>query len=262
MIEPIAVYFEQCEPGWVVPESAARNHILLLMTEGTIVYRIGGSECLLTKGDALYMPKGAIRCGLNRSGAPHEMYVAHFQYAGDGEGLPVLLENRNIHTRIMQYDYVKQRFSLLTQHWLRKTKYADTFCHSILLEILAVVNEEADSVAKRDRAYSIVNQIQSYIAANYRRTIGMDELARLVERSPNYISRIFKEETGQTVTDYTQQLRITAACDLLANSQMNVREISDFLGFCEQSYFNKVFKRLTGTLPSAYMKEKVRRWKA
>lgn len=90
----------------------------------------------------------------------------------------------------------------------------------------------------------------------------MDELARLVERSPNYISRLFKEETGQTVTDYTQQLRITAACDLLANSQMNVREVSDFLGFCEQSYFNKVFKRLTGTLPSAYMKEKVRRWKA
>src|SRR5690606_22329985 len=97
---------------------------------------------------------------------------------------------------------------------------------------------------------------------HYRRTIPIQELADLVQRTPNHISRLFKEATGQTITAYMQQIRISAACDLLANSQMNVGEVAEYLGFCEQSYFNKVFKKHTGTLPSAYMKEKIKRWKA
>jgi AraC-like DNA-binding protein len=260
LIEPVAIYYEHCETGWHVPKAKTNNRILLLMTNGSITYQVENETYRLSKGDVLYIPEGVVRSAVNEASVSHEMYVAHFRYYGKGEGLTILNEERPCQVKLFQYDYMKQRFSLLTQHWLRKQQYISTFCHSILLEMLAVVNEESSSGSKLDRAYSMIVQLQNYIAANYRRTIPMAELAQVVERTPNYVSRLFKGSTGLTITEYTQQLRISAACDLLSNSQMNVGEISDFLGFCEQSHFNKVFKKVTGFPPSVYMKEKVRRW--
>lgn len=261
MLEPLSVYFEHCEPGWHVPESETRNHILLLVTSGSLIYHIGRNKVQLQKGEMLFIPQGVMRSADSLGAKGHEMYAVHFLYEGDGDGIPVLQKPEMRHVKLFQFDYMKQRFSLLTQHWLRKHAYAATILHSILLEMLAIFNEEADTVATPNRAYSIVSQLQNYIAMNYRRPIPMSELAELVQRTPNYISRLFKETTGQTITEYIRQIRITAACDLLANSSMTVGEVSDFLGFCEQSYFNKVFKKITGTLPSAYMKEKMKVWK-
>lgn len=262
MIEPVSIYFEHCEPNWHVPKGKTSNHILILITSGSILYTVEDRTFSLQKGDILFVPKGVWRYASNPSKKAHEMYVAHFRYRGDGDELPMLIEPKCCLTRPFNFDYMKQRFSLLTQHWLRKSKYSDTICHSILLEMLAVINEEADSQSMQGKSYSIVMQLQAYILTHYRQTIPMAELAEHVERTPNYVSSLFKQVTGQTVTDYIQQIRIAAACDLLANSQMNVGEISDFLGFCEQSYFNKVFKKCTGTLPSTYIKEKVQIWKS
>ncbi|MFS0726773.1 helix-turn-helix domain-containing protein [Paenibacillus sp. 1P07SE] len=261
MIAPASIYYEHCEPGWHVPESVAQHAILLLVTQGTLTYHIDGHTVFLAKGDLLHIPRGAVRAASHASGQAHDMYVAHYHYEGDGDGLDVLRNSKLLHQRLYQFDYMKQRFSLLAQHWLRRSDHVAVFCHSILLEMLAILEEEARSGASQDKSFRIVSEVQHYIASNYRRTLPMAEIAALVDRTPNYVSHLFKEATGQTITAYTQQIRIAAACDLLANSQMNVGEISDFLGFCEQSYFNKVFKRLTGTLPSAYMKEKTKVWK-
>ncbi|NQX59673.1 helix-turn-helix domain-containing protein [Paenibacillus qinlingensis] len=262
MIQPVAVYFENCEPNWHVPKGMTNNHIVILMTNGNIRYTIEDQIFSMQKGDLLFVPQGVWRSAMNPTKEPHDMYVAHFHYQGDGDGLPLLITPNRCITRPFNFDYMKQRFSLLTQHWLRKSVYSHTICHSILLEILAVMNEEIESQSTQGKSYSIVMLLQAYILDHYHRTITLTELAEYADRTPNYVSTIFKQVTGLSVIDYIQQIRIAAACDLLTNSQMNVGEISDFLGFCEQSYFNKVFKKCTGTLPSTYMKEKVQVWKS
>ena len=261
MIEPISIYFEHCEPNWQVPTARTNNHILLLLTSGLMHYSIEDKTFSLQKGDILFAPQGVIRAASNSPNEPHEMFVAHFLYHGNGERLPLLSDSQPRCTRPLNYDYLKQRFSLLTQHWLRKSAYSDTICHSLLLEILAILNEESDSHLLPSRQYSLVIQLQDYILNHYRETIHISELAAYVERTPNYVSTVFKQVSGQTITEYTQQIRVAAACDLLRNSQMSMAEIADFLGFCEQSYFHKVFKKITGTKPSIYMKEQVKVWR-
>jgi len=261
MIEPLSVYFEHCEPNWQVPTAKTNNHILILVTEGSMQYTIEDRLFPLHKGDILFVPQGAVRFASNSSKLAHEMYVAHFHYSGAGEKLPLLVDLLHRYAHPFNFDYLKQRFSLLSQHWLRKSPCTATICHSILLEILAILNEEADSPVFPNKQHNLVIQLQDYILGHYCEPILISELAAIVERTPNYVSMIYKQTTGQSITDYIQQIRITAARDLLMNSQMNIGEISEYLGFCEQSYFNKVFKKVTGTLPSAYTKEQMKVWR-
>lgn len=260
MIKPIAIYFEHCEPRWHVPRAMTNNHILLLMMSGDVSYTVDSDTYSLTKGDMLFVPMGAMRNALHTTREAHDMYVAHFHYTGMGEGLPVLSQPNCQVTRQPGFEYIRQRFSLLTQYWLRNSVYSDTLCHGILLEMLAILNEVSDSGATPNKADDIVMQLKDYILQHYRSTITMSQLAAFVERTPNHVSTVFRQTTGQTITDYIQQIRISAACDLLAASQMSISEISDFLGFCEQSYFYKVFKKVTGTMPSAYVKERPKVW--
>ncbi|OAS17868.1 AraC family transcriptional regulator [Paenibacillus oryzisoli] len=261
MIHPIAIYFEHCEPEWHVPRAAANNHILILMTGGEITYTVGNQTFILKKGDLLFVPEGHIRSALNVSKRDHDMYVAHFRYEGTGDELPLLAEPACQLTRPHNFEYIKQRFSSLTQYWLQKSTYTRTLCHSVLLEIIAIINEEAHTgTISHPKAHGISMQLKDYILHHYREQLDMEEMAKHIGRTPNYISTVFRETTGQTITAYIQQIRIAAACDLLTGSQMSIGEISDYLGFCEQSYFNKVFKKVTGTMPSAYVKERLKVW--
>ncbi|MDF2717632.1 MAG: AraC family transcriptional regulator [Paenibacillus sp.] len=264
MISPIAVYFERCEPDWMVSKSMTTNHILLLVTDGSFTYTVGGDKLELHRGDVLYVPEGLMRSARGGQRDPHHMYVAHFrlQENANDYSIPLLQDREYRYLQPFSGDYLKTRFSLLTQHWLRKPAYYETIYHSILLEMLSIVNGESDSRNVPTKSYSIAMQIQDYVLNHYRENITIAALSQNVRRTPNYISTIFRQVTGQTITEYTQQIRIAEACNMLINSQMTVGEISEYLGFCEQSYFNKVFKKVTGLPPSAYLREKTKMWRS
>ncbi|OGX60725.1 MAG: hypothetical protein A2189_07230, partial [Paenibacillus sp. RIFOXYA1_FULL_44_5] len=202
MIEPISVYFEHCEPNWNVPIAKSNNHILLLVTEGSLQYTIEDKTFHLHKGDILFVPQGVVRSASNSTKEGHDMYVAHFRYSGEGEHLPLLSDLLFRYAHPFNFDYLKQRFSLLSQHWLRKSAYMNTICHSMLLEILAITNEESDSPFFPSKQYGLVMQLQNYILEHYHVTIHVSELSAFVERTPNYVSMVFKQATGQTITEY------------------------------------------------------------
>jgi AraC-like DNA-binding protein len=59
---------------------------------------------------------------------------------------------------------------------------------------------------------------------------------------------------GQTPIDYIHQVKVSVACELLKGGGMTIAEISDHLGYCEQSYFHRIFKKFTGVAPTAVQK--------
>lgn len=259
MIDPVAIYYEHCEPGWQVPHSRTNNAIAVLITEGHAVFDTEQGRFELSRGDMLFMPAGLERSVWNSPKASHEMYVAHFHHAGDGEGLPILKTPRALVAKPLNYDYARNRFAALVQYWLRNSAYRPALCHAALLELLALFAEASESVASQGAASGLVYRLEDYMLHHYRETISVSELAAHVGKTPNYVSALYRRTTGRTLTDFLQQIRVAAACDLLATSQMTIGEISNYLGFCEQSYFNKVFKKITGIVPSRYVRFQVDR---
>ncbi len=85
--------------------------------------------------------------------------------------------------------------------------------------------------------------------------IGIDQVAAHIRKSRSYITRRFREETGMNITDFIVQSKIRDAKRLLRYSNKMLSEISSYLCFSSQAYFQTVFKQTTGMTPNEYRRQ-------
>lgn len=98
----------------------------------------------------------------------------------------------------------------------------------------------------------LIKSAANYIAQNFSREITLEEVAAQVHLNASYLSSLFKQVTGTTFKEYLNQVRIEESKLLLLHTDYSVLDIAIACGFNDQSYFTKVFKRLTGMTPSQY----------
>ena len=128
-------------------------------------------------------------------------------------------------------------------------------------EIKYIVTETLCSYAEAARrdASCLKPQYSPVINATIRTIINMmpckitvEQIARSQHLSPKYLSSLFCQETGQTMTDFITGIRVEEAKRLLKSPTLSFSEISNTLNFCSQSYFNSVFKKKTGMTPKQF----------
>jgi len=93
-----------------------------------------------------------------------------------------------------------------------------------------------------------------YIELNYSNPISLEDVAAYVELSPAYFSKIFKSEMGKGYAEYISGLRIDKSKKLLAETKESVKSIAISVGYPDQKYYSKLFKKMTGIKPSEYRK--------
>lgn len=98
-----------------------------------------------------------------------------------------------------------------------------------------------------------VETVKRWIKEHYDQPAELGSLARMVYLTPSYLSKLFKQETGMTITDYLIEVRIKKAKLLLKHSSdMKIHEIGSEVGYPDPAYFNKLFKRMVGVTPNEY----------
>jgi AraC family transcriptional regulator, L-rhamnose operon transcriptional activator RhaR len=102
----------------------------------------------------------------------------------------------------------------------------------------------------------IIEKIIKHLKANYNYSLNLHDLSMVVFLSPNYISKLFKDFTGYTITDFIQKIRIEEACKLLKETDRKIVDISHEVGYKDLTHFLEVFKKMTGKSPSVYRKDK------
>ena len=92
-----------------------------------------------------------------------------------------------------------------------------------------------------------------YIQQHYQdNTLCLNEIADHVHISPAHLSALFKKQRQQNISDVITDIRIEAACSLLKNTSLPLKEISAKGGYSNQYYFSSCFKKKTGKTPSSY----------
>ncbi len=97
----------------------------------------------------------------------------------------------------------------------------------------------------------IVKQI---INRDFTQEVTLQSISDELNLSPNYISRLFKQSTGESFVDYVTSLRIERAKTLLQEQNLKVNEICLMVGYNNSYYFIKVFRERTGMTPGEYRK--------
>ena len=108
--------------------------------------------------------------------------------------------------------------------------------------------EEATTAPKK----LSVAEVKEYLEQHYAEKITLDELSTRFFINKYYLTRVFKEQFGQSITAYLTSLRITHAKQLLRFSEKSVEEIGLECGLGQLHYFSRVFKEVEGVPPSIY----------
>lgn len=104
-----------------------------------------------------------------------------------------------------------------------------------------------------------VNRIITYLNENYEHKISLEQIAHNMYLSPVYISKIFKEETGESPINYLIKIRLEKAKDILLTSDGgSIKNIANQVGYDDVYHFSKLFKKYYGISPLYYKKKAMR----
>ncbi|REE70508.1 two-component system response regulator YesN [Paenibacillus taihuensis] len=118
-----------------------------------------------------------------------------------------------------------------------------------------MVYKMGQAIAERPRdASAVIAKVQSFIHENLHKELTRDDIAASVYRNPAYLSRLYRKETGSSLSDYITEVRIERAKRLLIETNDKVSNIAEGVGYVHFSYFAKLFKKMTGLSPQEYRK--------
>lgn len=149
-------------------------------------------------------------------------------------------------------DSVNARYA---DEWKRVAGYAtmdeiESHVIEVSLTILGLMKEK-----DKDKNLHIVHQIAELIDRGFGGPLTVEDIAKNVYLSPNYVRTLFKEKTGETILEYLTRVRIRHAAELLKDKSKKIHEIAAAVGYENVSYFCSVFHKFKGTTPNDYRKK-------
>lgn len=124
-------------------------------------------------------------------------------------------------------------------------------------EVQAAADEEYTGAAGIEecgsgRMAQAAQTMREYVRNNYMKEISMQDAARMMNYSDAYFCKLFKQCFDQNFTSYLTNFRVNEAKRLLMNQNVSVKDVGMQVGYYDSNYFAKVFKRITGMIPSEY----------
>lgn len=242
---------------------------LTYILKGQARYCIEGETQILRTGDLLLGNPGVVHRFDLRAGEepPVEVYigVSNFHFQDMPQQSLILPDGGHVlHCR----SELKQDLNQLIQTMISETKNQQTgqyfMIKAYLVQLLLLVVRQIRGEEKREKKGYIfesrskgyvVKRIIAYMNENYATRISLDQIAQNMYLSPVYISKIFKEETGESPIRYLIQIRLEKAKEILEDENCgSIRDVALAVGYDDVYYFSKLFKKYYGIAPAYYKK--------
>lgn len=105
---------------------------------------------------------------------------------------------------------------------------------------------------ERDKGNAHIRRALGYMAENYGRRLELKEVAGFTGLSPSYFSALFRDTVGVTFREYLNRIRVEESKQLLLSTDFSLADIAVAMGFPDQSYYCKMFRKITGMTPGKY----------
>ncbi|GLX70521.1 helix-turn-helix domain-containing protein [Paenibacillus glycanilyticus] len=255
MFDLLSVNFDDRITGWRTQSEVLRYHVLVLVTDGKVKYTINSQEVIAERGDFLYIPQSTLRSGDTIPGISHQKYTVLITLKpGINLNIPFLHQGEFIRFRLSNFNYFQHKFMKLFEEMREGRSYASLICTSLTQELIGLLARELEKPEVTPAKMHYAQQVKQYLLEHYRDPVEIDQLGKLIHRSPNYTTALFKEVFGQSPVRYLHHLRMQEACRLLLHSDMTVAEIALYLGYYDSSSFFRMFRKSIGMSPSEFIR--------
>ncbi len=279
------------EPPYVHKRRKADEYILYLIKRGAMYLQENGTPLTLQAGDVCILDPAYTHEGLKSSWC--EYFYIHFRHPSiqridesrTEDFQKLLLEKRrsSIQSNIFSYEkcggemlYLPKRYHMSDYGSLvrvtelfheaigKNTRQLEHYKIQLACKVLEAFTEIARSYVTTEtvrymetqpRSCRMVQNLLHYLNREYASDITGELLEKEFGGNFDYMNRVFRKTTGETIFRYLNRVRINHAKALILNSPWKMSVIGSRVGFSDEYYFSRVFKKYTGKSPTEYARE-------
>ena len=230
--------------------------IIVVSGSGTFTYK--GKTYGLSSGDHLFIDCKKPYSHESTDNDPWELMWVHFN--------GVLMDQYYIYfsnktASIVFHSNEQSEFNAILENLMmfanKKSTHSELHASHLLNSLVTrILTNETDQYANgAETITDKIKQIKDFLDGNFKKKIPLDNIADEFFISKYHMSREFKKAYGITIANYIIAKRITYAKELLRFTSMQIEEIGQTCGIEDNSYFNKVFRKLEGMTASDYKKK-------
>lgn len=256
----LAVYntgYEKCRSGYTWGPAVRDHYLIHYVISGKGTLSSGGVVYPVARGDLFFIRPSVIvsytadredpweYCWVGFNGTEADRLVELTDFA---KGSPVV--------RYPNHDHLKRLLlNIYNSHGNNPSNEMKMsgFLYLFLSELVS--SNELHTSVKYSNEHSYLEKAMRYIQRNYCDMISIDDIAGFSGISRSHLYRIFMKNTGMSPNEFLSSYRINKACALLRSSGLKINEIASSVGFQDQLYFSRVFKKSKGVSPSGYLKQ-------
>lgn len=235
-------------------------HELAYLIEGECTWHVGAKRHHLRAGDLLLLPAGTRHYESAPAGARARIGWIGFDFAADGPDVPAALR-----TPLAAHDYaaeLRRLFDVVrAEHQINALGHAER-TELALREILILLHRLPPAgatvkkpTAKAARVPQLVQSAALTLAANLAQPMRIRDLAHYHSLSASHFARLFREHQGVTPQRFLQDARLARAKTLLADGDLNVKEIAAACGYVDAAHFCHAFKAGTRLTPKEFRRK-------
>ena len=215
---------------------------LVFMLEGSVDYRINGDVITLTPGYAMFAPAGSVRERKEQHTSAHYISLQYIRNFAEPKIARCFSfsNNSDLHAVL----------EMLTSNYLSLSGANDISNSYYIMLIISL----CEKISMQGDYHPAVYAMIDYILKNLERKITVPEMAERIGMSVSHCSCIFKQNLGMSIGQYISETRLNLAKNELRNTRHSVQRIAAQVGYEDEFYFSRWFKKKTGLSPLYYRK--------
>lgn len=252
LFRPRFVKFATFGGGCVVKRRCLRQPYLLFVRKGTGELKVDGKVYPIMPDKLFLLLPGQVAEAWVRPGDAVQAYVSCFRCSDTGDATALWSEDVDLAVSVASaIDGLLEQIVVLSKspHRLKRWKRTLLFQELIYTIVSDVSEPDRDS-----KLGSVMEHVLNYINDHYHvEDLSVRSIATLHGISPSNFAGLFKKHTGATPVEYLTRLRIEKAKEALVPSR-RVADIARKVGYRDELYFSRSFKKVVGVAPTLYMK--------
>lgn len=244
---------EKCVPDFKMPPHLREYYLIHYVQHGTVAFEenekqhtVGEGHIFVIYPDTLTsycnadVNKSLEFCWIGFVGDAAEKYL---EYAG------ITRDNPVIHVNNTEFEDAALKLVKLFE---KNRQPSEIALNNQLLKCFSGIEKSVKPYKKEPVNYTDV--ALAYIDDNYMRDISSADIVDFVKLNRSYLFKIFKQQTGLSVSQYLIKYRINKACDFFREYDFTIGQVARMVGIDDIYYFSKLFKRFIGVTPTEYKK--------